>query len=591
MSDMLIYIDRSSSLTLQQQIRQKLVQAIIGGTVSHEQRLPSSRKLAQQLAVSRNTVTLAYQQLVDEHYLVARERSGLYVNSAMVAAHGGLSKPADQWQPFINLGQTRRGRLSRRQWPVDAFAFYGDQFDASLYPSKEWREASRLALTIPEIHSWTGRDVNQDDDRLLEEIASKILPRRGIQATSSNLLITSGLQQAQYLISQCLIKPGSVVSVEEPGSPVFFKMAQQRQARVIHQPVDDDGMQVDSRLKPARLIYTSPSHQLPTNTTMSMPRRTELLALAQQQGSLIIEDDSLQEHSFLGSPHPAITSMDSWQRVIYISSLSHIMGDGLQLAFIAGPATIIAKLKALRSDMGSCAAQNNQRTMAFFLSLGHYESFTYKLDQQLKERWLALRDALNYFLHSLAEVVPSSGGTAFWLKVKADIDCQHIIQQARSQGVYLEPIGAYYSTLPAPTNILRMGINSIPASRIKAGVEKLAALIRELQQRQQQSYQVLDDKQLLARLGGAVVSSQTVYGESYTIEIHKDGFLKGYCEQDLDDCDVGQWRVEGGLFYRCWQTWVYGQEACYYVAIDDQQVCWLNQEKQLVDSGEIIAAS
>lgn len=588
MSDMLIYIDRSSDLNLQQQIRQKLVQAIVSGVVAPDQRLPSSRKLAEQLAVSRNTVILAYQQLVEENYLLAKERSGLYVNTAMLAAHGQQLDPATKpWQPFISLSKTKRGQLSNRNWPADAFPFYSNQFDTSLYPNKEWREASRLALTIPEIHSWASQEVDRDDGRLLEQIVSKILPRRGIHATSGHLMVTAGLQQAHYLISQCLIEAGQVVAVEEPGNPVFYKLAQQRQAKILHQPVDADGMQVNTRLKPAGLIYTSPSHQLPTNTTMTMARRLELLQLAREQDSLIVEDDSLQEHSFLGSPHPAITSMDDWQRVIYVASLGHILGDGLQLAFIAAPEAIIERLKGLRDDMGSGAAKNNQRTMAFFLSLGHYESYIYKLDEQLKERWLSLRDALNYFLHSVAEIVPSNGGTALWFKLKAKIDGQQLIAQARQHGVYLEPIGVYYQALPEPSNVFRLGISSIPANRIKAGIKKLAALIRELEQQRQQTFTPLSSEQLLSMLPGAVISSHTVYGESYTIEILSDGRLKGFCEQDTEDCDTGEWRIEEGQFVRRWQHWVYGQEAHYFVAIKDNQIFWLNDDLELRDTGVV----
>jgi len=591
MTDMLIYLDPKSPLSLQQQIRQKLVQAILGGTWSQDKRLPSSRKLAEQLSVSRNTVVLAYQQLIDESYLITKERSGIYINPGILKGHDKNPRTSpDQWQPFIKLSHNKRSNLnSSKHWPNNSYPFYDHQLDPSLFPSNEWREASRLALSIPEINDWASQNVHRDDERLLEEIRNKVLPRRGIQTSTNNLMITAGLQQAHYLIAQCLIEEWHTVSVEEPGNPSFYHLAKQRQARIIHQEVDNQGMLVNNALLEADIIYTSPSHQLPTNTTMNMERRASLLALAKQNDSLIIEDDNLQEHNFLASPHPAIAGIEPLKNVIYLSSLSHILGDGLQLAFIAGPAASIEKLRDFRNSMGGTAAINNQRTMAYFLSLGHYESFIYRLDKQLKDRWLTLRDALNYFLHSLAEVLPSKGGTAFWIRVKADIDCNHIIEQARQQGIHLATVNNHYQTKPAPNTVFRMGISSIPSDRIKIGVKKLALLIRDLaQQQQRRQYITLNNRQLKQRLIGTKITSHTVYDEAYTIEICADGQLKGHCQQDKTDCDTGQWRIEKDVFYRRWDNWVYNQEACYYVAVKHEKIYWLNMNKHLIDSGLIL---
>ena len=227
MSGTIIYLDPDSELNLQAQIRQKLVDAITLGTFPQDQRLPSSRKLAEQLGVARNTVVLAYQQLIDEGYLLSRERSGLYVNAKI---REGRARNAGQSSPSRELSAQWRkrfkGSLAVEQdfscppnWQQYPYPFLEGQFDHSLYPVKEWREASRLALGKKEINDWAGETGDLDDPQLIEQIRTKILPRRGIQARPEEILITVGTQQALYLVAELLVDSTVAVAVEEPGYP------------------------------------------------------------------------------------------------------------------------------------------------------------------------------------------------------------------------------------------------------------------------------------------------------------------------------------------------------------------------------------
>jgi GntR family transcriptional regulator/MocR family aminotransferase len=214
MPDTIIYLDPDSPLNLQNQIRQKLVDGILSGALPAGHKLPSSRKLAQQLEVARNTVVLAYQQLVAEGYLVSRSRSGIFVNEEILETRVGYSGdmvPASEAETAAWKRRTKRPAIAGRvgtqdlpNWNHYPYPFIDGKFDSSLFPLAEWREASRLALSVADINHWSAGSGDADDAMLIDEIRSKILTRRGIQARSDEILITMGTQNSLYMISRLL---------------------------------------------------------------------------------------------------------------------------------------------------------------------------------------------------------------------------------------------------------------------------------------------------------------------------------------------------------------------------------------------------
>ncbi|MCB1845595.1 MAG: GntR family transcriptional regulator, partial [Halioglobus sp.] len=193
MTDAIIYLDPDSSLNLQNQIRQKLVDGILNGAFPPGTRLPSSRKLAGQLDVARNTVVLAYQQLVAEGYLCSRQRSGIFVNRDMLNTRvgfiGGIDsgslEEAARWKRSLKAAPIAScGARDLPNWSKYPFPFIDGKFDSSLFPLAEWREASRLSLSVANVREWSTGSGDADDPMLIEEIRTKILPRRGIQARS-----------------------------------------------------------------------------------------------------------------------------------------------------------------------------------------------------------------------------------------------------------------------------------------------------------------------------------------------------------------------------------------------------------------------
>ncbi|MEH6551591.1 MAG: PLP-dependent aminotransferase family protein [Pseudomonadales bacterium] len=600
MGDALIYLDADSELNLQAQIRQKLVDAISKRTFPVGRRLPSSRKLAEQLSVARNTVVLVYQQLIDEGYLVSRERSGIYVNEKILHDKVGFEgRPVKSKQSSTVWRKRLRSRVvkdpefsSPPNWQQYPYPFIDGQFDKSLYPIKEWREASRQAMAVAEIHKWAGDSGDVDDPMLIEEIRTKVLPRRGIHAEADEILLTVGAQQALYILAKLLVDTTTSVAVEEPGYPGMRELLAQRGAPMVYQPVDEDGLQVDSRIDGCQVVYVTPSHQTPTTVTMSLERRQVLLAKAEAQDMLIIEDDFEFESNYLGHPHPALRSMDNGDRVIYVSCLSKVLSPGLRIGYMVAAPELIAEARKLRRLMVNHPPRNNQRTAAFFLSLGNYDAFIMHLHDTFRERWTELRKALNYYMVEYADMTPAQGGTSFWVKGPDNLDVKYLTTEAARRGILIEPVDHYYATAESPDNCFRLGVSSLPAENIREGIEKLAELIQELSANKSADVSsakvnYLRGDQLKQTMTDVTLLCKTIYGDPCTIELFADGSMKGVAGYSNEDRDEGRWWVEGDHWCRQWNRWSYAEKRSYRMFIKGSKIQWFDEDGSLVETAAI----
>lgn len=599
--DAIIYLNPDSSLNLQNQIRQKLVDGILNGAFPPRMKLPSSRSLARQLDVARNTVVAAYQQLIADGYLVSRQRSGIFVNSEMLETRVGYSNDTSPAAKAESAAWARRIKVmpaairevhDHPNWRQYPFPFIDGKFDSTLFPLAEWREANRLSLGVADVSEWSTGSGDADDAMLIEEIRTKILTRRGIQAGPDEILVTMGTQNSLYLISQLLADESARVAIEEPGNYEFRNLLHERRAEIVQQPVDEQGLVVDERLNQVDAVYVTPSHQIPTAASMSLQRRRDLMRAADAADFLIIEDDYECETNYMDHPLPALRSMDTEGRVIYVASFSKALAPGVRLGFIVANSDFILRARQLRRKILNHPPLNNQRTAAYFLSLGHYDALMLRLGRIFRERRIALRDALNNMRGIPMEISPEVGGTTYWVRTPKDFDVGNLVREAEKHGILVEPVDHYYAESEHAENCFRMGVTSLSEDRIRPGVEKLTELIRALVKGQVEQLSTssgtwLTGDELQRTMSGATILYREVYGAPCTIEHHPQGGMSGILGFANEDKDKGRWRVDGDLFYRKWDRWVYGEETGYYVVIDGDKIKYFNRDKQIVDSGYI----
>jgi len=599
--DAIIYLDPGSSMNLQNQIRQKLVEGILNGSFPPGMKLPSSRKLAKQLDVARNTVVAAYQQLIADGYLVSRQRSGIFVNEEMLEArvgHSGVGSLAAQaesaaWARRVkSLPERWREVHDQPNWRHYPYPFIDGKFDSTLFPLAEWREANRLSLGVSDANEWSTGSGDSDDPMLIEEIRTKILTRRGIQASSDEILITMGTQNSLFIVSQMLADSSTTIAVEEPGNFEIRNLLNMRGATVTAVPVDADGVVVDKALQDVNAVYVTPSHQIPTAVAMSLERRHELVQAASNDDFLIVEDDYECETNYMDHPLPALRSMDSEGRVIYVASLSKALAPGIRLGFIVADPDFILRARHLRRKILNHPPLNNQRTVAYFLSLGHYDALMLRLGRVFRERRSALQRALNNVRSVPMEISPEVGGTTYWVRTPRDFDVANLSREAEKHGILIEPVEYYYADRENAENCFRMGVTSLAVDKIRPGVEKLVGLIREMVKGQVEHVSTstgrwLTGDELQHAMSGATVLYREVHGAPCTIEHLPDGTMKGRRGFANEESDSGRWRVDGDRFFRKWNRWTYGEEKSYYLVFDGDKIKYFNSDKQIVDSAFI----
>ncbi|MBB5211432.1 PLP-dependent aminotransferase family protein [Microbulbifer hydrolyticus] len=597
MSEALIVLDPAAEKSLQQQIREKLIQGILSGSIPAGHKMPSSRRMAEQLGVARNTVVLAYQQLVDDGFLVTRERSGFYVSETVsqqgVISHGAGDIPRQDeddrsfWREHCNPVSVSRRALQNRpaNWLQYPFPFVSNEYDPRLYPGSEWRECTRDIFTAREVAQWATLGNNEDDRHLVEQISTRLLPRRGIYVDPGQILLTSGMEQACYLLGELLLGVERKLALVRPAGGETGEIFRRTGAQLLPLSQDADGPMLDDHLRQADCIYLQPNVHNPTAVTTTLERRRLLLQQAREQRAVVIENDCDHDFCYHGNSLPPLKSMSGGSSVIYLYEFPKVIDPGMQLAFVVAPKPVIQRLRALRYTLRERAPALNQRLLAKFVAAGHLDAALFKITQQLKERWAALGEALMYHLPKL-KVRRSSCGTACWLELPAHIDAAQLQVRAEQNGLLLETV--------SDGSAVRLGFSAIDADKIEPGIKVLAQLINGELRAEEETLATANGRRLSVRelkqeMPGAVFLGTNTLGESYRIELMPDGTMLGYSRNDVevDETDTGRWWLDGDQWVRQWRNWSYGRKASFYVVTDGHRIKWFNEAGKLIDTAII----
>lgn len=475
-----------SALPLQGRLRQAIVQTILEGRLTAGSPLPSSRELAEILGLSRNTVTSAYLQLVDEGFLQARPRSGVFVapgarpaSAVQAEPLNGSTRQAPDWSARVRRSMVGRPTLSKpEQWSAYPFPFIYGTYDPQLFPTEDFRECCVRSLARSQLPHWAP-DLEIDDvPELIEQIRTRLLPRRGVFALKEEILVTVGTQNAYYLLAEALFDKTTRVGLEEPGHPHARNSFSMRRPQWAEIAVDGEGLVVDA-LPAVDYLFITPSHQSPTTVTLSLERRQWLLRKAELQDFIVIEDDYEAENLYGGEPMPALKSLDRTGRVIYVGSVSKSLSPALRLGYIVAPRALIHEMRLIRHTMVRHPSAFLQHAYALFLSLGHHESHTRRVNQAMQERLAHAAQALREHLPEFRFSMPQ-GGASIWVQAPDWVDAAELGEMARAHGVLIEAGDVFFAKPPYPCPYFRLRLSSIAASQIEAGIRALGLAVSDL---------------------------------------------------------------------------------------------------------------
>lgn len=457
---------------LYRQLYLRLRESILTGSMTPGQRLTSSRALASQLGLARNTVLQAYMQLEVEGYILAERGSGHYVSRSL--PRGGstparsASAPASGDGNAMQVPQRFEFVPASLRRPIPARAFRINLPELRSFPIDAWMRIHGAVIRESRaghgLGSLLGEADPQGDPGLRQAIADHVSIARGIRCRADTVIITAGAQHAMDMLLRTLTRPGDTVGLEDPCFPGALSAVQAAHCRVMPLQIDREGAHINEAttetgfIKDPRLLLVCPSKQFPLGVTMSLARRLALIDWARRRSAWIVEDDYDSEYRFDGKPIPSLQGLDGGQHVIYVGTFSKVLFPSLRLGFIVCPPGLVEPLVAARAISGRHGSVFEQQVLRRFIDEGHLARHVRRMRNLYRDRQEMLQNACARHLGSGLEVERASSGlqTVAWLP--PNYDDRVIARKAQALDVELAPLSRFCLQHPQrPALVLGFG--------------------------------------------------------------------------------------------------------------------------------------
>ncbi|HEV3155572.1 MAG TPA: PLP-dependent aminotransferase family protein [Candidatus Baltobacteraceae bacterium] len=408
-----LFPDRSTGEPLASQLVRRLRGAIERGTLPAGTRMLGTRQLAKRLGLGRNTVAVAFEQLIAEGYFEARSGSGTYVTSAPMKRSAPRPllrtpqvKSAEAFSPLRSLFEAAAGQGPLRPGMPDLAAF----------PRAAWIRSAREALDIYD--GELGYSPANGLPSLAQAIALHVQQFRGIAAQPQQIVVVEGAQAGMHLAATVLAAAGDAIAIEDPCYALARAAFEARGLKLRAVSVDREGLDVDRLPSKVRFAFVTPTHQFPLGGTLPLTRRLALLDWAKKQSAYIIEDDYDSEFTSKARPLPALQSLDREERVVYIGSFSKTLAPGIRLGYVIAPPHLARAFRLARAASSLGAAIHLQATAATFIARGYLARHLRRMNVMYDRRRLILIEALRDLTSRGFELGPASTGLHVALMAK-----------------------------------------------------------------------------------------------------------------------------------------------------------------------------
>lgn len=479
-------IDRESNTSIHIQIAQQIINEIQLGRFPIGMALPGTRGLANKLNINRKTVVQAYEELISQGWLNTESKRGTFVSSKKISSVNSLKPATKETNYKIKSSLTNDvSTYVNKRYENDIIHFSSGLSDSRLIPLDVLSRAMRHALIVT-ARSNKQSYIEPNGPSILREAITQMLNMgRGMRTETSQICVVRGGQMGIFLSGRVLLRYEDNVVMTKLCDQLVCDAFKSCGANIHYLPQDENGLDLIAleqlcKTKKIRIVYVNPHHQVPTLVTMPLVNRRMLLALAEQYDFLIIEDDHDYEFHFSSKQLQPLASMDKYNRVIYIGTLSKILAPGFRLGFIAAPKEIT---KHLANEIMMIDRQGNLVTelaIAELMHIGEINRHTLKVIKIYEERRAQIIDLIKLELGQFVMFKVPNGGLSLWLEVDKQIDMQRLVKDAELEKVRIVT-GAEFSEDNKQIHAICLGFANLTSEEAKTGILRLKkAFLRQV---------------------------------------------------------------------------------------------------------------
>ncbi len=471
-------LERDGTIPLYRQIEQQLRQRISNGEWPVGTRLPSQRKLAEQLGVNRSTITQALDELASWGMVEGNKGGGTrVVNNTW----NRLAAATIDWDSYVESGAHQPNlpairQINEAEYDPSIIRTGTGEPGPDLLPTERVRRI--LADTSDE--PFLGYEEPKGSLRLREQIV-QYAAQQGISCSTESILIVSGALQALQLIAVGLLQRPSCIVAETPSYIQSVRVFQSAGIGVHAVQMDEHGIQINHLQQQIAehhpgLLYTIPTFHNPTGTILSSERRAELLELSSSLSLPLIEDDVYRELWLDEEPPPPLKSQDRQGNILYLGSLSKMMSPGIRVGWIIAPVPVIDRLADIKMQTDYGSSGLSQYVAARWLADGHQEQHQIWVRQQLRTRRARLLAALDQYFGDIAQWNVPAGGFYIWLRLPTNVNVHRLFTLALREQILIHP-GYMYDR--QASHHIRLSYSYADMKQLEQSIYRLRQLVKQ----------------------------------------------------------------------------------------------------------------
>ncbi len=464
----MLHIDHESQKPIYHQIYEQIKHDILKGNLPIGTRITSTRSLASELHVGRNTVENAYAQLVLEGYITSVASSGYVVNNLQFDLNHNTTERFTTSGAELSISECDAGGIH--------YSFQYGSLDAASFPYQLWRRYMTDVLDGPEAQDVHGEGEAKGNMDLRIQLMKYLYHSRGVNCKPEQIVICSGTQSALEIMIKIFPYTEKKVAMEEPcynGASVIFRS---NGFEILPIPVCENGIELNKlAASSARMVHIAPSHQFPMGAVMPIHQRIEILKWAQEHNNIIIEDDYDSEFRYNGRPIPSLQSIDQYERVIYVGTFSKALSPGLRMAYMILPTWLLPEYEERFTGYHCTVPLIEQKILARFMADGYWEKHIRKICLSQKKKHDILIDAIKQNMGNKVRIYGHQAGLHILLEFLDGQQEEELVRKALEYKIKVCPVSPFWlNKQNYSNNALVLGYGMIPEKDIPRAVEILS---------------------------------------------------------------------------------------------------------------------